>query len=46
VTWQEVKELIPSLTDDEINLFNEVFGFLLVNYSPKTSASGDISVSG
>jgi hypothetical protein len=21
ITWQELKELIPSLTDDDINLF-------------------------
>lgn len=34
LTWQELRELIPSLTDEDIQLFIDIFGFLLVTYAP------------
>jgi hypothetical protein len=42
ISWQELKDLLPSLSDDDIKLFTEVFGFLLVQYSPpnNTGESG------
>jgi len=38
VTWAELKELIPSLSDDDIKLFQDVFGFLLVTYVPPSES--------
>lgn len=40
ITWNEMKELIPTLTDDDIKLFTDIFGFLLVSYVPPTDHSG------
>jgi hypothetical protein len=34
ITWGELKELIPTLSDDDIKLFQEIFGFLLIQYTP------------
>ena len=39
VTWNEMKELIPNLTDEDIKLFTDIFGFLLVSYVPPTDTS-------
>jgi ABC-type transporter MlaC component len=39
ITWQELRELIPNLTDEDIELFQSIFGFLLVSYMPDNNIS-------
>jgi hypothetical protein len=34
LTWQELRELIPALTNEDIQVFIDIFGFLLVTYAP------------
>jgi len=37
--------MIPSLNDDEIELFQQIFGFLLVSYMPENNISASASQS-
>jgi hypothetical protein len=39
ITWRELKELIPALTDEDIKLFQDIFGFLLISYAPDNNTS-------
>jgi hypothetical protein len=38
-----MRELIPNLTDEDIELFQKIFGFLLVSYMPDNNISASQS---
>ena len=44
ITWQELKELIPTLNEEDIKLFQEVFGFLLIRYVPAENSNASSSM--
>jgi hypothetical protein len=43
VTWEELRELIPNLTNEDVQVFTDIFGFLLVSHTTEDSRG---SVSG
>jgi hypothetical protein len=45
ITWQELRELIPNLNDEDIEIFQQIFGFLLVSYMPENNISASASQS-
>lgn len=46
ITWNELKELVhPSLSDEDIKVFKDLFGFLLVQYAPPNESQTGIGES-